>query len=149
MNIIPGKILASSKLIDDPIFHRTVVFVAQHDADGTTGFIINKVHPRKLNDLIEFHYCKAWPLHFGGPVENEKLFFIHRRPDLIEDGILLKDDIYLGGDFKQAINYINDNTLRENEIRLFVGYCGWDNGELEAEIKEGSWEEPMKDVSLF
>ncbi|MCP9750183.1 YqgE/AlgH family protein [Ferruginibacter sp. HRS2-29] len=143
------KILESSPEMDDPIFNQAVLLITQEDASGAAGFIINKEHPRRLNDLIEFHHCKSWPLHFGGPVEDEKLFFIHRRPDLIEEGEPLGNDIYLGGNFKQAIRFINDNTLRENEIRLFVGYCGWDAGELEAEIKEGSWKNADRDINVF
>jgi putative transcriptional regulator len=149
MNIIPGNILASSKWMDDPIFHNTLVLIAQHDANGTIGLITNKQHPRKLNDLVEFNHCKSWPLHFGGPAEDDKLFFIHRRPDLIEGGVLLNDDIYLGGNFKQAIIHINDNSLRENEIRLFIGYCGWDEGELNTEINEGSWESYHSKIDIF
>ncbi|RYY55670.1 MAG: hypothetical protein EOO09_09740, partial [Chitinophagaceae bacterium] len=30
-------------------------------------------------------------------------------------------------------------NLPEGEFKLFVGYCGWDPGELEVEITEGSW----------
>jgi len=149
MNIIPGNILASSKLMDDPIFHHTLVLIAQHDASGTIGFITNKRYPRKLNDLVEFNHCKSWPLHFGGPAEDDKLFFIHRRPDLIEDGEPLGNNVFLGGNFNQAIRFINDDTLRENDIMLFVGYCGWDEGELNTEITEGSWESYDSKIDIF
>jgi putative transcriptional regulator len=39
----------------------------------------------------------------------------------------------------QVIKAINTEDMNEKEIQLFIGYCGWDVGELEAELQEGSW----------
>lgn len=103
------------------------------------GFVINKIFPRKFNELEEFRNCAPFPLYDGGPVDREHLFFLHQRPDLIEGGTAVSENVYLGGDFKAAVQFINTGILAETEIRLFIGYCGWDTGELEAEIREGSW----------
>lgn len=149
MNIECGAILTSSVFLDEPNFYKSLIFITQNNSSGATGFIINRQHPRKLNELAEFANSKPLPLHSGGPVEEEKLFFIHRRPDLIDEGTLISDSIYLGGNFKQAIMHINNNTLAENDIRLFVGYCGWDAGELEAEVEEGSWIVSNKSIAVF
>lgn len=40
---------------------------------------------------------------------------------------------------EQVIETINNGAGNQQEIQLFIGYCGWDEGELEAEMKEGSW----------
>jgi putative transcriptional regulator len=39
----------------------------------------------------------------------------------------------------QVIEAINAGAINQQEIQLFIGYCGWDVGELEAEVEEGSW----------
>ena len=39
----------------------------------------------------------------------------------------------------QVIEAINTNAANNKEIQLFIGYCGWDAGELEEEVDEGSW----------
>ena len=35
--------------------------------------------------------------------------------------------------------YDNTNKANKDEILIFIGYCGWDLGELKAELEEGSW----------
>ena len=47
--------------------------------------------------------------------------------------------LYLGGNMEQVIEAINNKGATKQEIQLFIGYCGWDVGELEAEIDEESW----------
>jgi putative transcriptional regulator len=75
----------------------------------------------------------------GGPVDREHLFVLHKRPDLIEGGELMTNGLYLGGNMEQVIKAINTQATNEQEIQMYIGYCGWDEGELEAELEEGSW----------
>ena len=91
-------------------------------------------------NAIEFKQSKPFAIYVGGPVENDKLFFVHQRPDLITEGTAISNAIYLGGNFKQAVASINNTTLLQNDIKLFIGYCGWDPNQLEEEIAEGNWQ---------
>ena len=75
----------------------------------------------------------------GGPVDIDHLFVLHKRPDLIEGGEQIPNGLYLGGNMEQVIEAINTRGANKQEIQLFIGYCGWDEGELEAEVEEGSW----------
>jgi putative transcriptional regulator len=75
----------------------------------------------------------------GGPVDKDHLFVLHKRPDLITGGEQMHSGFYLGGNMKDVVDAINNNGVHELEIQLFIGYCGWDEGELAAEIEEGSW----------
>jgi putative transcriptional regulator len=75
----------------------------------------------------------------GGPVDRERLFVLHKRPDLISGGEQITNDYYMGGNMEQVIKAINNSGANNQEIQLFIGYCGWDEGELEAEIEEESW----------
>jgi putative transcriptional regulator len=134
-----GKILISMPSLDESIFEKTVVFITEHNEKGAMGFIINKIFPRTLNELIEFKDAKSFPLYNGGPVEREHLYFLHQRPDLIEGGIAITDTTYIGGNFKQAITHLDNNMITENDLKIFIGYCGWDPQQLEDEIEEGSW----------
>lgn len=140
MQISAGSLFASTPSMGDPIFYNTVIFIAEYNARGALGFIINRPFERPLNELVEFSSSPAFPLWYGGPVDNEHLYFIHRQRDMIPGGSLIANDVFLGGDFKTAVQHINNKALTTSAIRIFVGYCGWDAGELEAEIAEGSWE---------
>lgn len=135
-----GMFLQSTSLLDDTFFGKAVIFLTEHNEKGAMGFVINRPFPRRINELVEFQDSIPFALFEGGPVDQEHLFFIHQRPGLIKGGDLIADNIYLGGDFKAAMMYINEGTLTEEDIKIFVGYCGWDNQELEAEIEEGSWQ---------
>lgn len=139
MGILAGKILTSSPAIGDENFDKSVVFIAEHNENGALGFVVNKIFDRVLNELVEFSSSPAFPLYSGGPVDKEHLYFIHRRNDLIPGGTLIKDNIYLGGDFKKVIALINNKTLTPSDIKICIGYCGWGAKELEDEIAEGSW----------
>jgi putative transcriptional regulator len=139
MSIQPGIIIESTPDLADTLFANSRILITTYNNDGATGFIINQPFGRALPELEEFKHSAPFPLYNGGPVDTEHLFFIHRRPDLIADGEPIDGITYLGGDFKQAVVAINNKSITEKEIQLFVGYCGWDAGELETEIAEGSW----------
>lgn len=135
-----GIFISSTALLEETFFEKAVIYITECNEKGAMGFVINKPFPRKLNELEEFRTGIAFPLYDGGPVDREHLYFIHQRPDLISDGVLIADNTYLGGDFKAAVRHINQQTITGKDIKLFIGYCGWDDHELESEIEEGSWE---------
>jgi putative transcriptional regulator len=140
MHIKPGTILKSTVSLNNSIFENVLIVITEYNTTGSTGFVINKEFERPLHALQEFSHVRNFALYDGGPVDNKHLFFLHCRPDIIEGGEHIYDTFFWGGNFLQAVNAINNYSLTEAEIKIFIGYCGWDDGELEAEIEEGSWE---------
>jgi putative transcriptional regulator len=135
-----GTILKSTDALDGSIFEGALILITSYDpGTGAVGFVINRPFSRPLNALQEFSHVPYFPLFEGGPVDQEHLFFIHRRPDLIAEGIPAGRGLYSGGNFNEAVAAIVDGRITEKELKIFVGYCGWDGGELETEIAEGSW----------
>lgn len=139
MNLQAGLFIQSTSALNETLFANVTILITEHNAGGAVGFIINKPHGRSLNHLDEFRHSPYFPLYDGGPVDKEHLFFLHKRPDLIEEGTPVGRSIYSGGNFQQAVTAINNKRLSVADIKVFVGYCGWDGGELETEIEEGSW----------
>jgi putative transcriptional regulator len=134
-----GTYIQSTALLDGTNFGDSTIYITEYNNNGAVGFLVNKPFDRTLNQLEEFKQSPPFPLYEGGPVDTEHLFFLHSRPDIIPGGTLVASGIYLGGDFKQAVTHINRKTITSNDIKLFIGYCGWDGNELDDEIAEGSW----------
>ncbi len=134
-----GIYIKSTAALNDSFFEQTTILIFEHNEAGSTGFVMNRPFEKSLHDLIEFKHVKPFPLMDGGPVDRDHLFVLHKRPDLIDGGKPIPDDLYLGGNMEQVIEAINTKSVHPPEIQLFIGYCGWDAGELEAEVAEGSW----------
>jgi putative transcriptional regulator len=131
--------IKSTAALNGSFFEETTILIVEHNEAGSTGFITNKPFGKSLHDLIEFKHAKPFPLMDGGPVDRAHLFVLHKRPDLIEGGKQLTNGLYLGGNMEQMVQAINKGDVNQEDIQLFIGYCGWDSGELEAELEEGSW----------
>lgn len=140
MHLQPGHIIISTALLDETEFEKTAIVITEHNEKGTIGYVFNQRFPRKFNELEEFKHSIPVPLYKGGPVQTDMLYFMHRRPDLIPNGEPVTGNVCMGGDFKTAVQLLNNAQLKSGDVRLYIGYCGWDANELEAEIKEGSWQ---------
>lgn len=134
-----GMIIKSTDVLNGSFFEHTSILIVQHNEEGSLGFVTNKPFGKSLHDLIEFNHSKPFPLMDGGPVDRDHLFVLHKRPNLIDGGEPIGNSWYLGGNMQQIIEAINRDTINEQEIQLYIGYCGWDAGEFEAEVEEGSW----------
>lgn len=133
-------LLLSTEALAGDYFADALIYLAQYDSSGAVGFVLNRPFGRRLNELVEFRHAGPVALYEGGPVDTEHLFLLHRRPDLVGEDSPVAAGVFLGGNFNQALTAITAGELTETDIRIFVGYCGWDAGDLEQELREGSWQ---------
>lgn len=139
MKLRAGQVIISTALLDGTNFEKAVILLTECNDKGAMGFVFNHPNGRTFNELVEFADAPPIPLFAGGPSETDMLYFVHQRPDLINGGELVSGHIYAGGDFTQTVALLKEGKLSTQDVKLFTGYCGWDAGELEAEIEEGSW----------
>ena len=137
-DIKAGVYIKSTAELNGSFFGDTTILLVKHNEAGSIGFVTNKSFGKSLHELIEFNYAKPYPLMDGGPVDRDHLFVLHKRPDLIKEGEQITNELYFGGKMEQVIEALNKGADQQ-EIQVYIGYCGWDVGELEAEIEEGSW----------
>ena len=141
-----GKLIVSTpSILGDFNFRRSVILLASHKTSGSIGFILNKKLNYNLNDIVEDINIK-FPLFYGGPVEQDNLFYLHRLGNVIPDSIKINSSLSWNGDFKFVTKLINENKIKLNDIRFFLGCSSWSNGQLEKELDEKSWE-PFEIVS--
>ena len=134
-----GKLLiAEPSLTGDVSFNRSVVLLAEHNDEGSVGFILNKPLSYSINDLVE-EIEMPFPVFNGGPVEQDNLYFIHKVPDLIPNSVEISDGIYWGGDFEITVMLVNSGKISQKDIRFFLGYSGWASLQLDQELDSKSW----------
>jgi putative transcriptional regulator len=131
-------LIAEPSIIGDLSFNRSVILLADHNEDGSVGFIMNKPLKYTINDLIP-EINASFKIFNGGPVEQDNLYFIHNIPDLIPNSIEISNGIYWGGDFESTKDLINKGKIRKENIRFFLGYTGWEEQQLEKEMEANSW----------
>ena len=144
-----GKFLVSEPFMEDPYFKRSVVLLTEHNKEGSVGFILNQALDIKLSELIEDFPELDFPVYLGGPVQPQNLFFLHSKGDLIPEAIQVSGDIYWSGNFDMLKGLIEQELIQKNEIKFFLGYSGWDFGQLKNELKTNSWFVQDSDPSLI
>lgn len=133
-----GQVLLAHPLLEDENFHRGVILITEHDEEGTVGLMLNDQTTFHWPDALEGTWPKA-PLHIGGPVDQDMVFFLHCRPDIIPQARSIDGFLHWGGEFEAMHTALRDGLLAPGHIRFFAGYSGWSPGQLTAEINEGSW----------
>ncbi len=140
LNPTSGRLLISEPSLRDFYFSKSVVLLVEHSADeGTFGLIINKPINLKLNEVVKEFPEIDFPLYLGGPVHPERLFYLHTLGDKIPGSLNLFGNVYWGGEIKKVIELIKKKLADPSQIRFFIGYAGWEAGQLSREMEEKSW----------
>jgi len=132
-----GDILLSEPFLNDPYFGRKAVLLCENNESGSFGLVLNNIIDVDITEVISDFPSPNTRVSLGGPVSRSNLFFLHNSPD-IDGGQKVLDGIYLGGDFEElkAKLTIDPSSVK---FRLFIGYSGWSDGQLQDEIKSRSW----------
>lgn len=123
--------------IKDELFEKSVIYVYEHDDQGAMAFIINKLLPISMGDVLrqlnmELPSFKANELFLlqGGPVSKEQLYVMQFGPTKTEPLMLAQPQDLLHA---FATGEQLENTLP------FLGYAGWSAGQLEKELINNDW----------
>ena len=134
-----GVLLIADPFLKDPNFRRSVVFLCEHQNEGSFGFVLNRTYEYSLDELVTGLDDLKIPVYYGGPVQMDTIHFLHQYPSKIPGGFQVVDDVYWGGNFETAISLIRAGEIDPNKIRFYIGYSGWSSGQLNDELKEKSW----------
>ena len=134
-------LIATEKMLDDR-FKKTVIVMLDHDEEGAWGLVVNKpIGKVPLNLLINTSqklknekkdlYNVEVPIWFGGPVDQKQIFVLHSKEYKNEATESYKD-ISITRDYKILFDIAENKGPAE--AMVILGYAGWGNGQLDAEI---------------
>jgi len=133
-----GKVLISQPLMMDGCFRRSVVLLTEYSKIGAVGFILNKWLQIAIDDVMEDFPAGESQLSIGGPVAVHTLHYLHTFAH-IPDAIEIVNGIYWGGNIDVVRKLLSISIMKPEDIRFFLGYSGWTDGQLEDELKKHSW----------
>ena len=136
-----GSLLIAAPFLRDYQFSRTVILMVEHNEEGSMGIILNKNFSNlmTLNEVVpELASLPPIPLYKGGPVGRDTLFYLHTL-SYLKDALPLGNGLYLNGDFNQMQQYILSGAPTQGVARFFMGYAGWQKGQLKQEMMQNTW----------
>ncbi len=139
IEIKAGTLLLAEPFLADPHFKRSVVLICEHNQEGSLGFILNKPVGMKLDRLVSDFPNFNHEVFYGGPVQTDTIHYVHSKGDLIEDSLEIDNGLYWGGNFQQIKFCIENELMSPFDIKFFVGYSGWGEGQLDEELGFKSW----------
>ncbi len=137
MESLKGHLLIASPHLRDPNFARSVVLLIHHSEDGTFGLVLNTPADGTIRDLwsqVAETPCETdQSLHVGGPVSGP-LMSLHTNKALAEVEVI--PGLYFAASRENLEKLI---AMDDQPYRVFIGHSGWSEGQLEDELREGSW----------
>ncbi|QXT40346.1 YqgE/AlgH family protein [Gymnodinialimonas ceratoperidinii] len=143
---LTGKLLIAMPGMEDPRFAGGVILLCVHSPDQAMGLMINKpmeeVTFKELMEQLDIPNrgtAPTVPVGFGGPVEMRRGFVLHS-PDYAprgEEALRIDHRFAMTG----TLDILEDIAGGRGPMRalLALGYAGWGEGQLEAEIARNDW----------
>jgi len=146
---LQGNLILAVPQLKEPPFFQSVLLLTEHnDENGALGYILNRPIGRVVGDLLseqalppeQRNPLKDVPVFMGGPVNQEHLTFSALGWSEVDE----KLQFFTHLSAAEAVMY----EMEGFHIRAFVGYSGWEVGQLEDELESKSWitHEPNREV---
>ncbi len=136
-----GVFLVAAPTLRDPNFRQTVVLLCEHGNEGALGVVVNRPTAMHLSEAlpqIPILEAQRHVLFSGGPVQPNQVLVLYRLTERPSESHHVFDGVYLGGDVQMVERLLTDSHV-DNPFRAYIGYSGWAPGQLENEMKTGSW----------
>jgi putative transcriptional regulator len=135
---LAGQLLLASPALRDPNFERSVVLIGVHSDEGAMGVVLNRpsaVTVAEAAPQLEEAVQESDRVYVGGPVQPSSIVFLAEFLDPSPAGLLVLGRI----GFPAPDAEIEELSRATERVRVFAGFAGWGEGQLEAEVEEGDW----------
>jgi putative transcriptional regulator len=133
-----GQLLLASPALMDPNFRRAVILVSVHSEEGAMGVVLNRPSEVTVSEAVpqlEQTVAEREPVYVGGPMQPSSIVFLAEFLDPTLAGLLVLGRIGFPAP-DAGIEELTEATARR---RVFAGYAGWGEGQLDAELDQGDW----------
>tara|TARA_Y100001958_G_C21167223_1_gene499771 strand:- start:99 stop:677 length:579 start_codon:yes stop_codon:yes gene_type:complete len=137
INLKKGYLLLAQPLLIDSYFSRSVILICDHNKNGTIGLQINKPLKRNVESIISKPLIDQ-KVFLGGPVD-KNIFFLHKKNVFTNDSVKINNHLFFSKNIDYIESLILNKKIQQNQFKLFIGYSGWDSGQLEEELNKNSW----------
>lgn len=145
---LANHFLIAMPAMADPNFSRTLTYLCEHNAGGALGIIVNRPLDLRLGTLFERVSMpltpgenqpkyRDLPVFFGGPVQPERGFVLHRPIGSWQSTLTVTDEIGLTSS-RDILQAMNDDGVPD-EVLVSLGYAGWAAGQIEWELSQNAW----------
>ena len=135
---LTGQLLLASPTLMDPNFRRAVVLIGVHSEEGAMGVVLNRPSEVTVSEAVpqlQQAVQEREPVYVGGPVQPSSIVFLAEFLDPSPAGLLVLGRIGFPAP-DAGIDELTEATARR---RVFAGYAGWGEGQLDAELDQGDW----------
>jgi putative transcriptional regulator len=136
---LKGRLLLDGGALRGSFFHRTVVLICQHDAEGAFGLVLNRDSRNKVGESVLAKLPESLrdqPLFLGGPVQPKALCYLHSDAFVPQANVMPNLSLGLSLD---ALVELGESFSPARRVRMFAGYAGWTGGQLEGEMERNAW----------
>ena len=152
---LTDNFLIAMPTLEDPYFSHALVYICEHNENGALGIIVNRPIDMNLAGLFDKIDIKLdaenladLPVYFGGPVQLDRGFVLHRPIGQWQSTLAINSEIGLTSS-RDVLASVG-SAGQPSEIIVTLGYAGWDPGQLESELAQNSWlTVPAKSDILF
>ncbi len=133
-----GQLLLASPALHDPNFERAVILVGVHSREGAMGVVLNRPSTVTVGEAVpqlEQAVAEEEPVYVGGPVQPSSIVCLAEFLDPSPAGLLVLGRIGFPAP-DAGIEELTEATARR---RVFAGYAGWSEGQLDEEVADGDW----------
>lgn len=140
-----GSLLVAEPFLRESYFNHAVICLIDHaPGQASMGVVLNRLSGHTLQELLGDDAVndtvEPVDVYCGGPMSCDRLFFLHTLgPDIIPGARRVAGELWIGGDFEAMKQYVNAGYPIEGHVRFFIGYSGWDDGQLDGELRKNVW----------
>ncbi len=144
-----GKLLIAMPTLNDPNFWQSVILLCNYGPEGALGVVLNRPTEVSVSALIhDFPGLSGTErIYEGGPVSRNGMLVLCRGGDSDSGGNKIIGEVSLAKDMDDLKG--TSRFAPAPEVRCYLGYAGWVSGQLEAEVKTGSWRTIWADSTLI